>query len=124
MDLSFMDEYDNIEALLQISQPGMEGGHAFADILSGKTAPSGKLTDTWAYRYEDYPFGGEFSHNNGNVDKAYYKEGIYVGYRYFDTFDVPVRYGSGTGFPTRSLRQKYSRRYLTKMADLLWRQRL
>lgn len=97
VDLSFMDEYDNIEALLQISQPGMEGGHAFADILSGKTAPSGKLTDTWAYRYGDYPFSGEFSHNNGNVDKAYYKEGIYVGYRYFDTFDVPVRYGFGYG---------------------------
>ena len=97
VDLSFMDEYDNIEALLQISQPGMEGGHAFADIFSGKTTPSGKLTDTWAYRYGDYPFSGEFSHNNGDVDKAYYKEGIYVGYRYFDTFDVPARYGFGYG---------------------------
>ena len=67
------------------------------DIFSGKTTPSGKLTDTWAYRYGDYPFSGEFSHNNGDVDKAYYKEGIYVGYRYFDTFDVPARYGFGYG---------------------------
>ncbi len=97
VDLSFMDECGGIEALLQISQPGMEGGHAFADILSGTVIPSGKLTDTWAYRYEDYPFSGEFSHNNGKTDKAYYKEGIYVGYRYFDTFDIPVRYGFGYG---------------------------
>lgn len=108
VDLSFMDECDRIDALLQISQPGMEGGHAFADIISGRRVPSGKLTDTWAYEYEDYPFSGEFSHNNGVTDKAYYKEGIYVGYRYFDTFDIPVRYGFGYGlsytdFETRVL---------------------
>ena len=75
-DLSFMDEYSNIEALLQIVQPGMEAGNAFADIISGKVTPSGKMTDTWAYKYEDYPNSKTFSHNNGNVDKEYYTEGL------------------------------------------------
>ncbi|MGN1141347.1 MAG: glycoside hydrolase family 3 protein [Oliverpabstia sp.] len=96
-DLSFMDEYKNIEALLQIVQPGMEAGNAFADIISGKVTPSGKMPDTWAYKYEDYPNSKTFSHNNGNVDKEYYTEGMYVGYRYFDSFDIPVRYGFGYG---------------------------
>ena len=96
-DLSFMDEFSNIEALLQIVQPGMEGGNAFVDIVSGAATPSGKLTDSWAYKYEDYPNSESFSHNNGNVDTEYYKEGLYVGYRYFDSFDVPVRYGFGYG---------------------------
>lgn len=96
-DLSFMDEYSNIKALLQIVQPGMEAGNAFADIISGKVTPSGKMTDTWAYKYEDYPNSKTFSHNNGNVDKEYYMEGLYVGYRYFDSFDIPVRYGFGYG---------------------------
>lgn len=95
--LSFMDEFSNIEALLQIVQPGMESGNAFADIVSGAATPSGKLTDSWAYKYEDYPNSESFSHNNGNVDTEYYKEGLYVGYRYFDSFDVPVRYGFGYG---------------------------
>lgn len=86
-----------IKALLVIVQPGMEGGNAFADIISGKINPSGKLVDSWAYQYEDYPSAATFSHNNGNVEKEFYEEGIYVGYRYFDTFKIPVRYGFGYG---------------------------
>ena len=97
VDLSFMDEFENIKVLLVIVQPGMEGGNAVADILSGKVNPSGKLADTWAYEYEDYPNSEKFSHNNGNVQTELYEEGIYVGYRYFDTFEVPVRYGFGYG---------------------------
>ena len=97
IDLSFLDEFSNIRALLFAVQPGMEGGNAIADVLSGKVTPSGKLTDTWAYHYEDYPSAKTFSHNNGNVDKEYYEEGIYVGYRYFDSFEVPVRCGFGYG---------------------------
>ena len=97
VDLSFMDEFENIKALLVIVQPGMEGGNAFADVISGKINPSGKLVDSWAYKYEDYPSAATFSHNNGNVQKEFYEEGIYVGYRYFDTFGIPVRYGFGYG---------------------------
>ncbi len=97
VDLSFLDEYDNIRGLLQIIQPGMEGGNAFADLISGKVTPSGKLTDTWAYEYQDYPNAEHFSHNNGDVANEKYEEGIYVGYRYFDTYEIPVRYCFGYG---------------------------
>jgi beta-glucosidase len=97
VDLSFMEEHSNIEALLYIVQPGMEGGNAFADVISGAVTPSGKLTDSWAYQYEDYPNSTTFSGNNKNVEEEFYAEGIYVGYRYFDTFDVPVRYSFGYG---------------------------
>ena len=97
VDLSFLDRYNNIKGLLQLSQPGMEGGNAFADVVSGKVNPSGHLTDTWAYRYHDYPNAEEFSHCNGNTDQEFYNEGIYVGYRYFDSYRIPVRFGFGEG---------------------------
>ena len=97
VDLSFLDEFSAIKAVLVISQPGMEGGHAVADVLSGAVSPSGKLTDTWAFRYEDYPNAATFSHNNGDVSHERYGEGVYVGYRYFDSFGVPARYGFGYG---------------------------
>ncbi len=97
IDLSFIDEFHNIKAVLYISQPGMEGGNAFADVIRGKVNPSGKLADTWAYQYSDYPNARTFSHNNGNIEKELYTEGIYVGYRYFDSFDKRVRYGFGYG---------------------------
>ncbi len=97
VDCSFIDRYPAIKSVLYISQPGMETGNAVADVLTGKVTPSGKLTDTWAYAYKDYPNAKTFSHNNSNVEKEYYEEGIYVGYRYFDTFGIPVRYGFGFG---------------------------
>ncbi len=97
MDLNFADKYQEIEAILYVQQPGMEGGNAVADVISGTVTPSGKMTDTWAVNYEDYPSSKTFSHNDGDVDHEEYKEGIYVGYRYFDTYDVPVRYDFGYG---------------------------
>lgn len=97
VDLSFADEYKNIYSILQLVQPGMEGGNALADIISGKVTPSGKMTDTWAEHYEDYPNAATFSHMNGDVTKEKYEEGIYVGYRYFDSFEIPVRYSFGYG---------------------------
>ncbi len=96
LDLSFMDTLP-VSALVLMSQAGMEGGNALGDILTGAVNPSGKLTDTWAYHYSDYPYSDEFSHNNGNIIEEYYKEGIFVGYRYFDTFDVTPRYSFGYG---------------------------
>lgn len=68
-----------------------------ADVLTGKIIPSGKLTDTWAKSYADYPSSAEYSHNNGNVNDEYYKEDIFVGYRYFDTFGVEPAYCFGYG---------------------------
>ena len=96
-DLSFADEFPQVRGLIFAGQPGQEGGHAVADIISGAAVPSGKLTDTWALRYEDYPNSETFSHNNGNVEQERYEEGIYVGYRCFDTFGIPVRYCFGYG---------------------------
>lgn len=97
LDLGFTEEFDNIRAILQFMQAGQEGGNAFADVISGKVSPCGKMTDTWALSYNDYPNASFFSYKSGDVYKEEYKEGIYVGYRYFDTFDVPVRYCFGHG---------------------------
>lgn len=97
VDLGFTEEFSNIRAILQFVQAGQEGGNAFADILTGAVTPSGKMTDTWALEYGDYPNASFFSHKSGDVSKEEYKEGIYVGYRYFDTFDIPVRYCFGYG---------------------------
>ena len=96
IDLSFMDT-GKVSALLLMSQAGSEGGNAAADILSGKVNPSGRLTDTWAFRYEDYPSSATFSHRNGELTEEYYTDGIYVGYRYFDAFGVKPRYPFGYG---------------------------
>jgi len=97
IDLQFILGLSNLKGLLNISQPGMEGGHALADIVTGAATPSGKLSSTWVKAYEDIPFGLDFSHNNGNLEKEYYKEGIYVGYRYFDSFEKEVAYPFGFG---------------------------
>ena len=83
IDLSLFCRYgDKISALVYAWQGGMESGHALVDVLTGAINPSGKLTDTVAVRYGDYPsarsFGGK-KYNN-------YEEDIYVGYRYFETF--------------------------------------
>ena len=97
IDMSFVDEIPGIGAILFICQLGTEGGNAFADVISGKVTPSGKLADTWAKKYADIPFHNEYSYLNGNVEDEYYKEGIYVGYRYFDSFGVEPCYPFGYG---------------------------
>lgn len=96
MNLDILDEI-SISAVIYFCQQGEEGGNALADILTGKVSPSGKLTDTWANAYEDIPFAMEYSYLSGNTEREDYKEGIYVGYRYFDTFGVKPRYPFGFG---------------------------
>lgn len=97
MDLSVLEEVPGINAVLFYCQQGMEGGRAFADILTGKVNPSGALSDTWYRNYEDVPFANEFAAMDGKPLTANYKEGIYVGYRYCDAFEVNVRYPFGYG---------------------------
>ena len=97
MDLAFVEEFDNIRSILQYVQAGQEGGNAFADVVSGDVTPSGKMTDTWAKDYYDYPGAEVYSYKSGDLMKEKYEEGIFVGYRYFDTFQVPVRYSFGYG---------------------------
>ena len=86
-----------IKGILNISQLGQEGGRAVARILLGEAVPSGKLTTTWAKKYADVPFAENFSYLNGNLELEEYKEGIYVGYRYFDSFGVEPLFPFGFG---------------------------
>ncbi len=99
VDLSpIAEEVDNI---LLLSQPGMTVGDSFADVLLGKESPSGKLAVTWT-AMEDYCKIGEF----GNRDDTRYKEGIYVGYRYFDSVgkEPLFPFGYGLGYTTFALK--------------------
>lgn len=97
MDVRSIRETPGVGAILLMSQLGNIGGYVLGDILSGAVTPSGKLTDTWAVNYGDYPSSAGFSHNDGNIDDEYYTEGIYVGYRYFDSFCVAPEYPFGYG---------------------------
>ena len=97
VDLKDILSVPQVKALLNLVQPGMEGGNALARILAGDVAPSGKLTDTWAKNYSDFPNAETFSHVNGNIETEKYEESIYVGYRYFDSFQVDVEYPFGYG---------------------------
>ena len=90
-------EYRHPLAVLQISQPGQQGGEAVADILLGKAVPEGKLTATWAKRYADYPCADTFGACNGDLEKEDYAEGLYVGYRWFDSFGIEPLFGFGHG---------------------------
>lgn len=101
-----LQKTENIQAVLNVSQLGQEGGYAVADVLLGKVVPSGKLTATWAKRYNDYPYAEEYSYLNGNLNIEEYKEGIYVGYRYFDSFGVEplFPFGYGLSYTTFDIR--------------------
>ena len=89
-----------VENILILSQLGSETGSALADLILGKTFPSGKLATTWAAARQ-YPNIGEF----GDINETRYREGIYVGYRYFDSVNAPAifPFGFGLGFTTFEL---------------------
>ncbi len=82
VDTQWFFEEERIQAALMAWQGGMEGGLAMADVLCGDVNPSGKLTDTFARRLEDYPSSDGFHDSESYVN---YTEDIYVGYRYFET---------------------------------------
>lgn len=85
----------SVENILVLSQLGVETGNVLADILLGKSNPSGKLATTWS-SWKDYSTVGDF----GDMNDTYYKEGIYVGYRYFDSIGKRALFpfGFGTSF--------------------------
>lgn len=121
VDLSWLEDYPAIQAVLFIGMPGEMGMYAVSDLLRGAETPSGKLAFTIAQRYEDYPTADTFSFNKDDPDsireyKHYgldaiangsightkspvtlYQEGIYLGYRYFDSFRKDVCYPFGYG---------------------------
>lgn len=97
IDTAPIREMKGINAVVLMGQLGNIGGLVAGDVLTGKTCPCGKLTDTWAKDYYDYPSSKTFSHNNGNVDDEYYTEDIFVGYRYFDVHRIEPAYCFGYG---------------------------
>ncbi|BCZ48953.1 beta-glucosidase [Clostridium gelidum] len=97
IDTSLFKEIEGLDSVLLMSQGGMEGGTALIKVLNGEVTPSGKLTDTWAVNYNDYPSSKTFSSNDGDSKQEDYNEGIYVGYRYFDTFGIAPAYEFGYG---------------------------
>ncbi len=83
---------DQVKAILYMGLPGQAGGQAIANLLTGKAVPGGKLTETWPFSYEDVICKDTFGKKNPE-----YREGIYVGYRYYDKAGKPVRFPFGYG---------------------------
>ena len=102
VDCKWLKEFEGVSAIIQFGQAGMEAGNALADIITGKVAPSGRLTDTYALSYDDYPASRTFSQNDGDTLQEDYVEDIYVGYRYFDSkkLDVVYPFGYGLSYTT------------------------
>lgn len=118
-DTSWMKQYSNIKAAIFMGSCGEQGAGALADIITGTVTPSAKLSQTLAMAYEDYPSAEYFTCDKEGEIKTYdtyglsaekngsngytispvtlYHEGIYVGYRYFDTFKKSVMYPFGHG---------------------------
>ena len=96
-----------VDAVLWTGLCGMAGGRALAELLEGSVSPSGRLPNTWAEHYRDYPSAPNFLTQDDlremykGVPVQYvttvYEEGLYVGYRYFDSFQRPVAYMFGHG---------------------------
>ena len=120
IDMSWVEKY-HPQAVLYAWQGGQEGGNGVADVLTGKVCACGKLTDTIAQSIEDYPS----TENFGDPFKNYYKEDIYVGYRYFETFAkdkvlYPFGYGlSYTSFGIKAEILKNSEEELTVAAEVV-----
>jgi len=102
---------DKADAIVLAWQGGQEAGNALADVLSGKVNPSGKLTMSFPANYADVPSSTNFPGKNlsekevigalgipmGKASEVVYEDGIYVGYRYYNTYKVPVSYPFGFG---------------------------
>ena len=84
---------DSVKAILYMGLPGQAGGEAVADLLYGRANPSGRLAESWPYRYEDVPSSEIYCKQRD----ALYEEGVYVGYRYYDKAGIPVRWPFGFG---------------------------
>lgn len=90
MELGFLDTYEHIDAALWVGTPGSQGAISIGKILKGDVNPSGRLTDTYAYDIGSAPSNenmGDFAYDNlFGMGKLEYEEGIYIGYRFYETY--------------------------------------
>lgn len=113
LELGFVDEFPSIQSVLWIGTPGPFGTNSLAKVLSGELNPSGRITDTYVYDVDSSPASENFGdYQYENLDKAYlnYEEGIYVGYRFYETYyqgndegyeqTVQYPFGSGLSYTT------------------------
>ncbi|MFS0752773.1 glycoside hydrolase family 3 protein [Oceanobacillus sp. 1P07AA] len=113
LELGFVEEYPSIQSVIWVGTPGPFGTNSLAKVLSGEINPSGRITDTYAYDVESSPASENFGdYQYENLDKAYlnYEEGIYIGYRFYETFYqgnedgyneiVQFPFGSGLSYTT------------------------
>ena len=109
IDAGYFKTMKKLGALLLVSQAGAVTGDAVADCLLGVVPPSGRLTDTWAKSYKNYPSSTTFGKNDGNTFEEPYGEGIFVGYRWFDGvgFQVNYPFGYGLGYTTFSMEPRF-----------------
>ena len=106
IDMKWAEELQP-SAVLYAWQGGQEGGNGVCDVITGRVNPCGKLTDTIAENIEDYPCTANF----GDAKRNYYKEDIYVGYRYFETFakdKVIYPFGYGLSYTTFSMESVFA----------------
>lgn len=105
IDMRWMEKY-GVKAALYTGFAGMGAGYALVELLDGRVSPSGHLPDTWALDYYDYPSAANFMNYQEGDEvpgekshgvRLFYEEDIYVGYRYFDTFQKSVQYPFGHG---------------------------
>ena len=104
IELSSVARMKNVKAIILMGIPGMEAGNSLADVLTGIVNPSGRLTSTWAKKYKDYSTCYNATKRKDTAKEIDYKEGIYVGYRYFDAFDVAPLYPFGYGLSYTNFR--------------------
>ncbi len=105
VDMAWLKEID-VDAVLFTGYGGMLSAHALVELLDGRVNPSGHLPDTWPWRFSDNPVsrnypqrdeGAPYIHEDAVGVKVFYEEDIYMGYRYFDSFGVPVAFPFGHG---------------------------
>lgn len=104
LELPFADE---VTAIVHTYLAGQGGAQALVELLSGAYNPSGKLSETYPLSYEDVPSSPYYP---GKEATSEHREGLFIGYRYFDTFNVPVRYPFGHGLSYTSYRYSDFRR--------------
>lgn len=110
MEMGWLEEFDSIKAALAVWIPGEFGFEAVADVLTGKVNPSGRLVDTIPYKISDCPANenfGSYTFSDSRDNYVEYQEGIYVGYRYFETMakdKVQFPFGYGLSYTSFSQR--------------------